>query len=64
MLVEPSSGATLAAIYDGVVSRLYREGKIVRTGGPLLVVVSGGSVVTLDSLQRWRETVNNQHDQG
>jgi len=54
MLVEPACGASLAAIYNDIVSNLQSEGKL----GPVtsaLVVVCGGSNVSLDSLQSWKK---------
>ncbi|KAM7308017.1 serine dehydratase-like [Ixodes scapularis] len=58
MLVEPSCGATLAALYSGLAARLYAEGKLSRTGGPLLLIVCGGSAASLGAFQRWREIVD------
>ncbi|UYV64049.1 SDS [Cordylochernes scorpioides] len=54
MLVEPACGATLAAIYSGVVSRLRGEGRI-STVGPTVVIVCGGVGVDTGLLQGWKQ---------
>lgn len=54
MLVEPACGATLAAVYSKIIQKLQEDGEI----GPVklaLVVVCGGSSVTLSELQKWKE---------
>ena len=48
VLVEPSCGAALAAVYDPGVARGLPD-------GPVLVVVCGGVGVTLEALSAWRE---------
>ncbi|XP_078734931.1 L-serine dehydratase/L-threonine deaminase-like [Lampetra fluviatilis] len=55
MLVEPACGAALAAVYSGVVRRLVAEGRLGPRPGPIVVVVCGGSGVTLGQLREWRE---------
>ncbi|CAN7940382.1 unnamed protein product, partial [Ixodes hexagonus] len=62
MLVEPSCGATLAALYSGLAARLYAQGKLSRSGGPLVVVVCGGSAASLGAFQRWREIVDKKDE--
>ncbi|XP_052226890.1 serine dehydratase-like isoform X1 [Dreissena polymorpha] len=53
-LVEPACGASLAAVYGDVIKGLQKEGKLgeVKTA---LVVVCGGSSVTLKQLETWRD---------
>ncbi|OWF56812.1 L-serine dehydratase/L-threonine deaminase-like [Mizuhopecten yessoensis] len=51
MLVEPACGASLAAVYSEVIPRLQREGKL-GTVNSVLVIVCGGSAVTIDKLQQ------------
>lgn len=54
MLVEPACGATLAAVYSGVIEKLQKDGEL----GPInsvLVIVCGGSGVSLNELQKWKE---------
>ena len=46
VLVEPSCGAALSAVYDG-------EPAAMDTNGPVLVVVCGGAGVTADRLAQW-----------
>ncbi|KAL3857814.1 hypothetical protein ACJMK2_012448 [Sinanodonta woodiana] len=57
MLVEPACGASLAAVYGDTIKTLQNEGKL----GPIksaLVIVCGGSSVTLSALEKWRHDFN------
>jgi len=54
-VVEPACGATLAAVYSGVVKRLQASGQLPSTISSALVIVCGGAVVTLDLLQQWKQ---------
>ncbi|KAK6192326.1 hypothetical protein SNE40_003811 [Patella caerulea] len=56
-LVEPACGATLSAIYSNVTQRLQEEGKL-GTVSNALVIVCGGSSVTLELLQKWKKNLN------
>lgn len=59
MLVEPSCGATLSAIYSGLASRLYREGRLQASPRrPLVAIVCGGSAATLRQLQDWKRVAD------
>ncbi|XP_041505288.1 L-serine dehydratase/L-threonine deaminase [Microtus oregoni] len=51
ILVEPACGAALAAVYSGVVCRLQDEGRLPRPLASLVVVVCGGSNISLAQLQ-------------
>ena len=54
ILVEPACGASLAAVYGNVIHDLQSEGKL----GPVksaLVIVCGGSSVTLAQLETWKK---------
>ncbi|KAK7798930.1 hypothetical protein U0070_026022 [Myodes glareolus] len=51
ILVEPACGAALAAVYSGVVCRLQDEGRLPRPLTSLVVVVCGGSNISLAQLQ-------------
>ncbi|XP_023228915.1 serine dehydratase-like [Centruroides sculpturatus] len=53
MLVEPSCGASLSAVYDGFVSDLIANGQLKREG-PVVVVVCGGNDVSLNLLEKWK----------
>jgi len=52
-LVEPACGASLAAVYGPVIKDLQKQGKLdnIKT---VLVVVCGGSSVTLKQLDTWK----------
>ncbi|XP_014767599.1 serine dehydratase-like [Octopus bimaculoides] len=53
MIVEPSCGATLAAVYSGVIQKLLQEKKL-RDIRSALVIVCGGKMVNLELLQNWK----------
>ncbi|XP_019749413.1 serine dehydratase-like isoform X3 [Hippocampus comes] len=50
VLVEMACGATLAAVYSGVVHRLQAEGRLPALLDPLLVIVCGGSNIDTEQL--------------
>lgn len=50
VLVELACGASLAAVYSGLIHRLQDEGRLPPLSGPLLVVVCGGSSVDMKQL--------------
>ena len=51
MLVEPACGASLAAIYSG----LLKERLTSLPAGPVVVVVCGGNIVTTDLIVQWKQ---------
>lgn len=53
-IVEPACGATLAAVYSGLVKELQARGQLPNDISSILVIVCGGAVVTLDLLQQWK----------
>ncbi|GFG35519.1 hypothetical protein Cfor_10743, partial [Coptotermes formosanus] len=59
MLVEPACGATLSAVYCGILERLQAEGFLPDlTSGPIVVIVCGGNGVSLSLLQEWAACFN------
>ncbi|XP_051941799.1 serine dehydratase-like [Hippocampus zosterae] len=50
VLVEMACGATLAAVYSGVVHRLQADGRLPALLDPLLVIVCGGSNIDMEQL--------------
>ncbi|XP_062570218.1 serine dehydratase-like isoform X1 [Saccostrea cucullata] len=52
-LVEPACGASLAAVYSGILKDLQTRGKLGQVKSAL-IVVCGGSGVTLDALNKWK----------
>ncbi|XP_061599396.1 serine dehydratase-like [Cololabis saira] len=50
VLVEMACGAALAAVYSGLIHRLQDEGRLPTLSRPLLVIVCGGSSISLDQL--------------
>ncbi|XP_023576337.1 L-serine dehydratase/L-threonine deaminase isoform X2 [Octodon degus] len=55
ILVEPACGAALAAVYSHVVKRLQAEGKLQSPLSSLVVIVCGGSNISLAQLQELKE---------
>lgn len=51
ILVEPACGAALAAVYSRVVCRLQDEGRLQTPLASLVVIVCGGSNISLAQLQ-------------
>lgn len=49
--MEPACGAALAAVYSGVVCRLQAEGRLQTPLTSLVVIVCGGSNISLAQLQ-------------
>lgn len=49
--MEPACGAALAAVYSRVVQKLQREGKLRSPLSSLVVIVCGGSNISLAQLQ-------------
>jgi len=59
MLVEAGCGATLSAMYCGVLEKLQAEGLLPDlTSGPIVVTVCGGNGVSLSLLQEWAASCN------
>lgn len=54
MLVEAACGAALAAVYSGHIQRLQKEGKLEQLRGPLIMIVCGGSSISLSELQNFK----------
>lgn len=49
--MEPACGAALAAVYSGVVRRLQADGRLQASLTSLVVIVCGGSNISLAQLQ-------------
>lgn len=54
MLVEPSCGAALAAGYSGLIQGL-KEKNFIKTRGPIVFIVCGGNIVSMDNLIEWKK---------
>jgi len=58
-LVEPGCGATLAAVYCGVLKKLQAEGYLPDlASGPIVVIVCGGNGASLSLFQEWAARFN------
>lgn len=53
--MEPACGAALAAVYSRVVGKLQREGKLSAPLPSLVVIVCGGSNISLAQLWALKE---------
>ncbi|XP_069190038.1 L-serine dehydratase/L-threonine deaminase isoform X1 [Procambarus clarkii] len=53
ILVEPACGAALAAGYCGIIKDLILQG-VIHKDGPIIFVVCGGNIVTLELLMAWK----------
>lgn len=52
--MEPGCGATLSAVYCGILEKLQAEGYLPDlTSGPIVVIVCGGNGASLSVLQEW-----------
>ena len=54
MLVEPACGASLAAIYSG----LLTESLANLPAGPVVVVVCGGNIINTDLIVQWKQQLS------
>ncbi|XP_076848544.1 serine dehydratase-like [Brachyhypopomus gauderio] len=54
VLVELACGASLAAVYSGLIQQLQAEGRLPKPLAPLVMIVCGGSSVNLAQLQHLR----------
>ncbi|XP_072044435.1 L-serine dehydratase/L-threonine deaminase-like isoform X1 [Amphiura filiformis] len=57
MLVELACGAVLAAIYEDVIPKLQKEGKLKDNIESAVVIVCGGASMTLQALLDYKKTV-------
>ncbi|XP_066545307.1 serine dehydratase-like isoform X2 [Amia ocellicauda] len=55
VLVELACGAALAAIYSGVIQRLQSQARLPCLLGPLVVIVCGGSSISLAQLSQLKD---------
>ncbi|XP_067911235.1 serine dehydratase-like isoform X2 [Heterodontus francisci] len=53
-LVEPACGASLAAIYSGIIQRLQKEGRLDQDLQSVVVIVCGGSSITMAQLKEYK----------
>ena len=56
MLVQPACGAALSAVYSNVLQKLKDAGQVEELAD-VIVIVCGGSGVSLTKLQEWRKSV-------
>ena len=56
MLVELACGAALAAGYGDTLLQLIDNGELTLANGHIVLVVCGGSAVTVETLMQWKDT--------
>ena len=56
ILVPPSCGASLAAVYGDSIKSLQEKGVLPQQLHNIVIIVCGGSGVNLDTIQKWRTT--------
>lgn len=54
MLVEPACGAALAAIYSNIIPQLQAQGKLPNHIDNIVIIVCGGSSVTMETLKGYQ----------
>lgn len=57
ILVPPSCGASLAALYGNTLQILQKEGTLPSELKDVVVVVCGGNGVNLETVVKWKNTV-------
>ena len=57
VLVAPACGAALATVYGDMLRPLQDEGKLPLPLGDVVVIVCGGSGVSVDTLLQWKTTL-------
>ena len=62
ILVPPSCGASLAALYGDTVKTLQREGTLPSDLKNVVVIVCGGSGVTLETVIQWKNMLETPAD--
>ncbi|XP_070571657.1 L-serine dehydratase/L-threonine deaminase-like [Ptychodera flava] len=55
IMVEPACGAALAGIYSNVIPKLQKEGKLKADLKNVVVIVCGGSSISIQQLMQWKE---------
>ena len=54
ILVPPSCGAAIAAVYGDILSDLIKEGKLPQILNNVVIIVCGGSGTTTEKVEEWR----------
>lgn len=55
VLIPPSCGAAVAAVYSDIVQLLQKTGKLPEKLNNVVIIVCGGSEVSLETIKKWRE---------
>lgn len=51
-LLQPACGVALASIYSGSIKRLQQEAKLPQEINNIVVIVCGGSLISVDEMKR------------
>ncbi len=57
VLVAPACGAALSAVYGDKLERLQKSGQLPAEMQDVVVIVCGGNGVNVDSVLKWRKTL-------
>ena len=55
VLIPPACGAAVSAVYSDVILKLQKTGQLPSQLSNVVIIVCGGSAVTLDTINKWRE---------
>ena len=55
VLIPPSCGAALSAVYSDVIPKLQKNGQLPASLENVVIIVCGGSEVTLETIKKWKE---------
>ena len=55
VLIPPACGAAVAAVYSGVIPELQKNGQLPQKLDNVVVIVCGGSAVSLETIKKWME---------
>lgn len=55
VLIPPSCGAALTAVYCDVIAKLQKSGQLPGNLENVVIIVCGGSEVTLETIKKWKE---------
>lgn len=54
VLIPPSCGAAVASVYSDIIPELQKSGQLPNKLDNVVIIVCGGSEVTLETIKKWR----------
>ena len=58
VLIPPSCGAAVSAVYSDIIPELRKSGQLPSKLENVVIIVCGGSEVSLETIKKWREEYN------